>query len=328
MKKLNESALKVGDIILTTSNHLTSKTIRGVTKSNISHAMLYVESHSIIDSTGEGVQSRNTQRLFYDDDCEIHVLRKKMELSSKALRFIVDYARNCIGTQYSKYEAAKTVLGGKKVPTKRQFCSRLVARSYAKGGINLVTNVHFCTPEEIHKSPLLRPVENAVRSVTKDEYEMIQNIPNTPNLMAETTNYILNGARKLCSSIQNLSDLDHFLIHNPQYDLHIADLYRESGYLTVWSFEKSKNEWHYDINKMLSINGHDAEIKKYCKIVTENPSESIRRYKQTLEGYKYYLSHAPLETFHLLHDLYENLVKLHEQRVKVAQRWLIINSSK
>ena len=51
MKKLNELALQIGDIVLTTTTDLLSKSIRKVTGSDISHALVYVESHSVIDAT-------------------------------------------------------------------------------------------------------------------------------------------------------------------------------------------------------------------------------------------------------------------------------------
>jgi hypothetical protein len=59
MRKLNESALQIGDIILTTTTDLLSKGIRKVTGSDISHALICVESYSVIDATGDGVHSRN-----------------------------------------------------------------------------------------------------------------------------------------------------------------------------------------------------------------------------------------------------------------------------
>ncbi|EQD44736.1 hypothetical protein B1B_13403, partial [mine drainage metagenome] len=73
MKRLNESALQIGDIVLTTSTAKVSKSIRRFTRSDVSHAMVYVETCSVIDATGEGVHARNTQRLFWDDQCAVHV---------------------------------------------------------------------------------------------------------------------------------------------------------------------------------------------------------------------------------------------------------------
>ena len=52
-----------------------SKLIRGSTESDISHAMIYVDDHWVTDATAEGVQSRNTLRLFFPDDCSVNVKR-------------------------------------------------------------------------------------------------------------------------------------------------------------------------------------------------------------------------------------------------------------
>jgi hypothetical protein len=46
MKRLNEASLKVGDIILTTTTATVSKAIRTATRSDISHAMIYVQDRS------------------------------------------------------------------------------------------------------------------------------------------------------------------------------------------------------------------------------------------------------------------------------------------
>ena len=42
--------------------------------------MIYVQDHSVIDATAEGVQARDTQRLFFEDECAIHVLRPRSDL--------------------------------------------------------------------------------------------------------------------------------------------------------------------------------------------------------------------------------------------------------
>jgi hypothetical protein len=59
MKRLNDASLKLGDIVLTTTTAAVSKAIRAATRSDISHAMVYVEDRSVIDATAEGVQARN-----------------------------------------------------------------------------------------------------------------------------------------------------------------------------------------------------------------------------------------------------------------------------
>jgi len=322
MKKLNESVMLRGDVVLTTTTHPISKGIRAVTKSDVSHAMIYVEPYSVIDSTGDGVHSRNTQRLFYDDSCQIHVLRYVAELTKTELQKITDYARNNIGTEYSKTEAAKTILGGGKASTKKLFCSRLVARAYAYAGISIVSDKDYCTPEDILNSEKLILVDGSARYASTEEASSWQRIPSTPEMMQSSTNFILNGARKIERSIQSLSDIDHFLIRNPSHDLEIASLYEESGYLTLWQLEKQKNPWQYDVEILEIKSGEDDSPRMYCEMVVGKPEEDRRRYETNLRGYQYYLSHMNLKTFRLLYELYSILVRIHDQRVKVAQDWL------
>ena len=138
MKTLNEEVLVVGDIILTTTNKVDSKAIRKFTKSDISHAMVYVDPCSVMDATGEGVHARNTQRMFFPEDCAIHVLRPKSPLSKRESDIICNFVRSHVGTEYSKREAAATLVTGLRNWSAKQFCSRLVAQAYATAGRYLV----------------------------------------------------------------------------------------------------------------------------------------------------------------------------------------------
>ncbi len=169
MKKLDEASLKVSDIILTTTTAAVSKAIRLATRSDISHAMVYVQDHSVIDATGEGVQARNTQRLFFEDDCFVYALRLRAGLTEEQVQAICTFVRGQIGTQYSKKEAIRTALGGAQEWTRKQFCSRLVDQAYAAAGIKLVDNPHFCSPADLKASPVLTEVQNATIPVTAEQ---------------------------------------------------------------------------------------------------------------------------------------------------------------
>lgn len=81
MKILDERVLRVGDIILTSEKKPTSFAIRKVTKGHASHALIYVAHCSAIDAMPEGVHARNTQRMLFEDDIEISVLRPKVDLT-------------------------------------------------------------------------------------------------------------------------------------------------------------------------------------------------------------------------------------------------------
>lgn len=80
-------------MLTTSAQKKPSSIIITVTKSDISHAMIYVSHGSVIDSTGDGVQARNIQKMFYDDSCEIYILRPKDSLSEEVISKIVSYAK-------------------------------------------------------------------------------------------------------------------------------------------------------------------------------------------------------------------------------------------
>ncbi|MBU1224398.1 MAG: hypothetical protein KKA22_15655 [Gammaproteobacteria bacterium] len=229
MKKLNEANLKVGDIILTTTSLPKSKGIRFATKSDISHAMVYVESHSVIDSTGDGVQSRNTQRLFWEDHLAVHVLRLREGLTEEETQEITSYVRGRIGTQYATMEAFRSVTRGPKRKTRKQFCSRLVAQAYASAGIQLAQSSDYCTPEMLKNSSRLCKVSNATRLISAREINAINAVFDIPALMRDVTNAVLNGAREKDKNIQHLNDIDEHLRTHPENDAYFAKLFKESG---------------------------------------------------------------------------------------------------
>ena len=88
MKGLNEASLKRGDIILTTTTAAIRKALRAAMRSDISHAMIYVEDRSIIDATAASVQACSTQRLLFEDDCSIYALRLRDSLPEEQARGI------------------------------------------------------------------------------------------------------------------------------------------------------------------------------------------------------------------------------------------------
>ncbi|WP_343596893.1 hypothetical protein [Pseudomonas sp.] len=88
MKKIDSSKHKKGDIILSTSVEYQSKIIKFFTNSDIFHAMICVANSSVMDSTGEGVQGRNIDKMFYDDSCAIYAYRLKEEISPDRMQWV------------------------------------------------------------------------------------------------------------------------------------------------------------------------------------------------------------------------------------------------
>jgi len=323
LKRLDDAVLKPGDIVLTTTTAAVSKAIRVATGSDISHAMVCVEDRSVIDATGEGVHARNTQRLLFEEECSVHVLRLRGNISDAQLSAVRTYMRGHIGTQYSTKEAMLTVLGGVRRWSKKQFCSRLVAQAFASAGIQLVADPNFCSPANLKDSPLLASVPDATVPVTAEEASWWEGNEDVPQLMRDAINAVLGGARAKNPDIQTFDDLHHHLASHLEHDDDFCRLLETSGYLSLWKIERDKNPWQYDLS-LMSAAPLD-QVETYCWSVLENEDGGPNRYIVNRGGYLLFCRQYDRQFFRLMAELYEHLAALHRQRVDVAGKWLEAN---
>lgn len=320
LKRLNDAALVPGDIVLTTTTAAVSRAIRIATRSDISHAMVCVDYCSVIDATGEGVHARNTQRLFLEGACAVHVLRLRSGISATELSAVITYMRGHIGTQYSTGEALLAGLGGASQWSTRQFCSRLVAQAYGCAGIRLVADPNFCSPADLKASPLLVAVPDATEPVSEQEVSAWQDLDDVPQRMRSAINAVLDGAREKDPEIQTFDDLHRYLVLNPEQDAHFCRLLEGSGYLSVWQIECEKNPWQYDLALMNAL--PDAEMSSYCWSTLHAEDAGPNRFVVNRGGYLQFWNEYGLEFFRIMAELYETLATLHAQRIEVAAKWL------
>jgi hypothetical protein len=323
LKRLDEARLRPGDIILVTSSSKLSTAIRVATRSDVSHAMVYVEDRSVIDATDEGVQAGNTQRLFIEDSCPVYALRVRGGMSAAQLDAVRTYLRGHVGTRYSKKEAALTMLGGARRSSRQQFCSRLVAQAFASAGIPLVADPNFCAPADLKASPLLEPIPEATLAVTAEEAAWWEGHEDVPQLMRDAINAVLDGARARNPDIETFDDLHVHLLAHPEQDEEMCRLLETSGYLSIWRIERDKNPWQYDLAALSGAPAPDAEA--YCRSVLANEDGGPNRYVINRGAYVLLAHQHGLAFFHVMADLYERLATLHRQRVRVATEWLDAN---
>lgn len=324
MKRINIEILQRGDIVLTTSPRKDSGFIRKITRSDISHAMICVAHGSVIDSTGEGVQARNIQKLFYEDECAIYILRPKAPLSPIQVDGIVSYARAATGTSYTKIEAAKSIvpaIAGK--GSVKQFCSRMVARAYASADIKLVKNPDFCTPEDLKNSELLIPINIPWIAVSENEVEAIKRVGDTTEGMREKTNKLLSAVRSLNPNVESFNDIDSLVIQRADLDDLIADAFHSSGYLDHWKVELSRFPWRYDallITQFYHSLPDPQKLLEYCRDTLRDDENSDFAHWEANARHYSELNHSyPRETFRLLNDLYLRLSFNHQRRVLSAK---------
>lgn len=323
-KKIKIDRLQKGDIILTTTAKIPSVVIRKLTKSDISHAMLCVEHGSIIHAVPEGVRSENPQRLFFDGNLPVHVMRLTGSVTADDIQTVINYVRSKIGSEYAYLEAARAWKERGKKLSARQFCSRLIAQGYAEAGHQLVNDPNFCTPGQLCNSPLLVEVPNMTVEVSPQEIEFWENHPSAPDIMNKIQNNILKDARKLSHKIQDFNDLGRFVISHADYDLQVAEIYSKHGYLEFWRYDVDLNPWHYDLTEMMKISSKDL-IRQYCNSTVSGEDRNHNRFTQTLTAYEDAHRKWPRHTFDLLIQLYKILAANHAQRYDVAAKWLDIH---
>lgn len=324
MKKFDIDIVQPGDILLTARKAATSKGIRLASWGKVSHAMICVQHSSVIDSTSNGVQSHNLQRIFLGDWDGAFVFRMRQGLSSTQLDAVITYARAEVGTRYSLAEATRSVAGVLKPRSARQFCSRLVARSYAYAGIGLVDDEDYCTPDALLQSPLLKKVPDAVVPALKGEVAAWRARPDPTSAMSKAHNAILAVARAFDPAIENLEQVDQLVAERAECDLRLSAILKKSGYLDLWEHDVATNPWHYDLAEMNRITDDTrlADLRAYCILRIREEQSEGKRFVINLAGYETRHRLTPRQYFALLIDLYKMLVASHHQRCAVALAWL------
>lgn len=325
-KRLNDEVMVPGDIVLSTSDGLISKKIRVHTGSDVSHAMLYVTHCSVIHAVSKGVHAENTQRILFDENDAVYVLRLKGGLPELTAKKICEHVRTAVGTQYSKLEAVKAKSERWSKSTRKQFCSRLVAQAYDKEGYRLVPNPDYCAPGAFLKSDLLEPVPNGTVLVSDAEQAFLESIENTPDIMAATFNDILSEIRKYDRNVQNLTDIGQFVIDNPNHDKAVHDIIVKSGYLDLWKLDYREGPWRYDISEM-EKQPDKKQLLMYCMdVVGKTEGRDDNRFTNTYKTLLAHSSRYPRMTFLILIDLYKKLIELHAKRHDAAALWLKRNA--
>lgn len=322
MKRIKIDGVKPGDILFTARPGKISKTIRAGTGGLVSHAMICVQHGSFIDSTSSGVQARNLQRELFEDVEKAFHFRLKNPPDRKVIEQIVDYARAEIGARYSTREAMRSVIAVRRPRSRRQFCSRLVARVYKLAGIELVQDTDYCSPEDLRLSPLLEEFPIEFEPVAAEEIAWMSSSTNPIQVMHDAQNAVLDAARSVDPAVENFNDLYELLVKQPEADQVIADALRSSGYLDIWKIEVERHPWRYVHGLMDRLAASPEDISEYCIGTVKEAYSGGFRFAINLVQLQALQEQYPRESFRLEIDLYETLVRNDQNRREVAYDWL------
>lgn len=314
---LELTKLKKGDILLTGSGEKLSRFIKKVTSGSFSHAILYVGNASYIHSDKNGVHAGNIQRLLFEseDDIQVYRANKKIDFD-----MMCDFARSQVGKEYSIKGAinSKTKLNIK-LTTNRQFCSKLVAESYAYASFGIVEDFSRCTPKDIEVSDKLSEVPSVAREASPSEMKFASSA-SPISKQDDVVNHILSRARDITSSdIQTMQDLTVFMIENHQFDHQISDLIKSTEYLTLFDDQVEKNPWRYDFELFISRCSSVQELRNESQREMNMSIDMLKRYKHMLETYAYLHKEHNLEFTLLNQNLYMRLVERVLKQLEVAK---------
>ncbi|HHQ4925324.1 TPA: YiiX/YebB-like N1pC/P60 family cysteine hydrolase [Aeromonas veronii] len=323
---INKDILEIGDIILTTTTKLDSKAVRLFTNSDISHALIYVAHGSVIDSTSKGVHARNVDKLIYDDECNIYVMRSLTPLTHEQKTNMGFYLRSIIGTGYTKVGLIGTVSPIKFKNSDYQFCSRLAARAYEGIGILISDDPSHCTPDNIKNSPQLYSVKNPWIEITDDEKKEIEAYGSSLDGMHDCINKLIKKARRISptSSIKNINDIFTTLIKKQNLDNQFSKAFIESGFLDYWEVDVKAYPWRYDKKLFNEKYREDPDgLIHHCqRVIFEHNERTFEHWYITYNTFKYLSHKYKLITFQQNAKLYNTLCSMNNKRVELAKELL------
>lgn len=240
----------------------------------------------------------------------------------KVIEQIVDYARAEVGARYSTSEAMRSVIAVRRPRSRRQFCSRLVARVYKLAGIELVPDADYCSPEDLRLSSLLKELPIEFEPVAAEELAWMSNGPNPIQAMHDAQNAVLDAARSVDPAVENFNDLYELLVKRPEADQVIAAALRSSGYLDIWKMEVERHPWRYAHGLMDRLAASPEDISEYCLGTVKEAYSGGFRFAINLVQLQALQEQYPRESFRLEIALYETLVRNDQNRREVAHDWL------
>lgn len=260
---ISSSNLKVGDIILTTAKHIFSSVIRAATKSDISHAMVYVGNDEIIHSNGSGVHSLHISDVTVPVGKSFYIRRLPVEMSIEEQVYLSVFLRGKIGYEYDIAEAIKSsgISHGRKPGdfSRKQFCSRLVAQAYESIGWRIVKDPNFCSPQELKISKDLVEVAPIVAkydcaSIFKDKIDRFRSV----ELKS------LKKLREVCGNeLQGLDDMAYCIIKNRDKQAEIISGLEKTGFFRLSSYFDESNSWQWDAMDLTKCNLPKEIIREF-----------------------------------------------------------------
>ena len=249
------SVLKKGDILLINTYN---ERMHLLMKSQYDHVALYAGDAFIMESDGGGVVLNHIFSYGFKEVDDAIVLRCKSD-SELIREGVVFYARSTMGMEFGSLEARKVPkyeATEKLAESNRMFCSRLVALSYYKMGVNLVTNPNYCTPASFMDSDKLVRVYDALVPAT-DAVKQVFAIHSKARENAENVEMLVSMYGRMSeiygADIQAMDQLIITALQKPEKD--------DEAVIALYDTDFYKRR--FEGRGLYCLNDRDAFYKKY-----------------------------------------------------------------
>lgn len=313
--------LQIGDIVIDREDSDESREIRRVTKSDYSHAGIYVDG-TIMEANGLAVQSVNPQRRLYDSPDDVIVLRCDSADIQQLIKACM-YARSEFGKEYGIRKLSNT-----------QYCFRLVAEAYDYAGLKITKTPTRCNANDFINSDLLRVIPDMIRvaskrdldianseGVMKDKGHYNQQSEEAADMFLRIRQYVAEKGRQDADVIQDDGKLFEYLISHPEFDEGVYCVIKDHPYFSLWQKHEKIHPWEFD----------SALLRAKAGIHAKEAAEEILDscYNMTSMGWNvmYDIVNNIYETYHLKTasvyiELYRNLLGMKSRREKTAREIL------
>lgn len=249
------SVLKKGDILLINTHN---ERMHLLMKSQYDHVALYAGDAFIMESDGGGVVLNHIFSYGFKEVDDAIVLRCKSD-SELIREGVVFYARSTMGMEFGSLEARKVPkyeATEKPAESNRMFCSRLVALSYDKMGVNLVPNPNYCTPASFMDSDKLVRVYDALVPAT-DAAKQVFAIHSKARENAENVEMLVSMYGRMSeiygADIQAMDQLIKTALQKPEKD--------DEAVIALYDTDFYKRR--FEGRGLYCLNDRDAFYKKY-----------------------------------------------------------------
>lgn len=322
---LKYNDLQRGDIIIDREDSEESRKIRRITRSDYSHARLYVN-NSVMEANGLGVQSVNPQRILYDSPDDVVVLRCKEITEEQKINACL-FARSEFAKEYG--------LSGS---DNSQYCFRLVAEAYQYAGIEITKTPTRCNANDFLNSEKLEVVQDMVREATEKDLEIaygegVLKDKGHYNKQTEVAAEMFSRIRAFvqenggdAASIQDDGRLFSFLVENPKFDSGIAEILRGHEYFQLWKEHEKTHPWELNVAQLLSKFGIGSRsIAK--QILDSCNGDNVIAWHVMHQITERLYDEYHLESAKIYRDFYQEILLWNDRRRETAEGVLAFLSS-